>query len=98
MRPLMIKPVPESIEGLLLLKQIVTRLSCLKLKRSVHPLMPAVLLRIARLNPFQLDAKPNPPDGKSGHIPCRIAARKGNPVITSYRRRNAVLLEGFFED
>ena len=48
----------EVIELVLLLKKAkARRLGCLLLQRQVHPLMPAVLLWIARLNAFDIDSK-----------------------------------------
>ncbi len=48
----MIEPVSELVEQLLLLEQIVSGSCGLELESPMHPLMPAILLRISRLNSF----------------------------------------------
>ncbi len=62
-RALVVEDFEEVIEPGLLLKEIQTsRLGGFFLQREMHAFMTAVLLRMARLNPFNADAQPEPPD------------------------------------
>jgi hypothetical protein len=57
----------KEIEGSLLQEQISGRgLRSFSLERSVHPLVPTVLLRVSRLDAFGTDAESNPPDRELG--------------------------------
>jgi hypothetical protein len=61
-RAFVVELVPEVIELPLLKPEVPRRRLCrLLLQRPVHPLMLAVLLRVARLNQIQLDPKVDPP-------------------------------------
>ena len=66
MRTLVVVLVDEVLELILLLqKRARWRFGSGLLKRLVHALMSAVLLRVARLYALDMDAKTQPPHGKS---------------------------------
>ena len=59
MRPLLVVLRDERVEPRLLLEHIRRRrLGGFVLQREVHALVPAVLLRLAGLNPLDLNAEP----------------------------------------
>lgn len=63
--PLVIEDIPELVEPALLSPQVFPRrLRCPSFERSVHPLMPAVLLRLSGLDLLRPDPQLNPPDGE----------------------------------
>ncbi len=62
MRSLAVELGYEVIELRLLLGEVLTRwLGGLQLQCQVHALMPAILLRIARFDPFNANPQPQPP-------------------------------------
>jgi hypothetical protein len=65
MRPLVVVLAGKVFKLVLLLQESVCRrLGGRLLKREMHTLMAAVLLRIARLYPFDVDAQAQPPHGE----------------------------------
>ncbi len=63
MRPFGIELADEGIEAVLLLQAVeARRAGCLLLEGEMHALVAAVLLRMARLDAFDRDAEPKPPD------------------------------------
>jgi hypothetical protein len=47
----------------------------------VHAFVPAVLLRLAGLNPFDLDPQTEPPDGELAEpIECAVGDANGTPL------------------
>ena len=62
MRPLLVVALDERIEPRLLLQHVgCGRFRGLRLEGQVHPLMPAVLLGMARRDALDLDAQAQPP-------------------------------------
>ena len=59
----------------------------------MHALMTAVLLRMARLNPFNADAQPQPPDGQLAQIEQGVGGSEGHTVVTADVARQATLLK-----
>ncbi|MDR6817447.1 hypothetical protein J2X76_002623 [Neorhizobium sp. 2083] len=75
--PLGVEFLDEIVEASLLLQEIVSgRLGCFKFQCQMHALMAAVLLRVARLDAFNVDvdAEPEPPDRQAD--PLHIAVRQ----------------------
>jgi hypothetical protein len=63
MWPLVVILFDESVEARLLLQDVRRgRLGGLRLQRQMHPLMPAILLRMAGLDALDLDPETEPPD------------------------------------
>jgi hypothetical protein len=57
----------KAIEALLLLEQVLgSGLGGFLLERQMDALMPAVLLRVGRLDAFNLDSQAQPPDRELG--------------------------------
>jgi hypothetical protein len=50
-------------------------------QREMHPLVAAVLLRVAGPDAFELDAEPQPPDGELAQAVQRVSAREREPAI-----------------
>src|ERR1700747_309064 len=95
MRPLIVVAIDEVIElGLLLQEVFSRRLGGLELQGQMHTLMPAVLLRMAGLDPLDLDAEPEPPDRQPAQSEQRIGTGKGNAVVGANGPRQAKFLEG----
>ena len=65
MRSVRVVAREEVVEPGLLLEHVRgRRLGRFSLQREAHALMPPVLLRVPRFNPFDLDPKSEPPDGQ----------------------------------
>src|SRR5688572_6846951 len=64
----------------------------------MHPLVPAVLLRMTRFDPFDADAEPEPPYRQPREPVQRVAAAERESVVGANGAREAKLLEGPFED
>ncbi len=63
MRPFGIELADKGIEAVLLLQAVEARWpGCLLFEGEMHALVAAVLLRVARLDAFDCDAEPEPPD------------------------------------
>src|SRR5436190_7355060 len=98
MRPLLVVARDEGIEARLLLQHIVRgRLGRFALQREVHPLVPTVLLWMAWLDPFDLNAQAEPPDGEFAEPVEGRRSRKGHPVVGANGRREAELFERALE-
>jgi hypothetical protein len=81
-RPLGVELFPEGVEAVLLLQAVhARRTDGFLLERAMHALVAAVLLRRARLDAFDLDAEPQPPDGKLGEGEERVGAAEGDAVV-----------------
>ena len=66
-RPVMIIVVHEFVEGVLLRSQVMARwLAGVALQGAVHAFMPAVLLRLARLDTLAPDSQAHPPHREFG--------------------------------
>jgi hypothetical protein len=76
MRPLLVVAHDEVIEAGLLLQDI-GRLRGFFLQREMHPLVPPVLFRVARLNTLELNAQAEPPHGQFAQPPLHTA----NPCV-----------------
>src|SRR5581483_7298602 len=86
-RSLMVEPISKLVEPFLLLEQIVSRLGCLELKRTMHPFVSTVLLRISRFDSLQFYSQPHPPNRQPSHIPCRIVAGEWDSIVAANCRR-----------
>src|SRR5882757_9379209 len=60
------------------------------LQRSMHPLVPTVLLRMARLDSLRRNAKPDPPHGQCGE-PTDAWRCERRPVVGADSRRQSKL-------
>ena len=82
MRPLVIELVHEGIEAGLLLEHVRRRRACrVRLQREVQTLVPAILLGMARRNPFEADTEPEPPHGQFAQPVQRVRRGEGHAVI-----------------
>src|SRR5258707_1681609 len=92
-RPLAVEDASELIEAFLLFDQgRRRRLGCRIFERSVHALMPAVLLRLGRLDPLRPDAELDPPQRqRRENSPPR--PRKRGAVLRTDRSREAKLAQ-----
>ncbi len=70
----------------------------LALEGEMPPLVPTVLLGIPGLNAIDLDAEPEPPDGKRAQAIEGVGRGEGHPVVGADRLGQAEFLEGAFED
>jgi hypothetical protein len=83
----------------LLLQEIgASRLGGLQLQRQMHALMPAILLRVARLDALDVDTEPEPPDGEPRQIEQSVGASERHSVVGSDRLGQAELLEDAIEN
>src|SRR5258707_10544667 len=88
-RPLAVEDASELIEAFLLFDQgRRRRLGCRIFERSVHALMPAVLLRLCRLRPPRPDSQLDPPQRQRRETPPRPRRKKG-PLCGKERPRPA---------
>src|SRR5262249_36867154 len=94
MRALGIELAKESIEALLLLQAVKAwRPGGLVLEGEMHTLVPAVLLRMARLDAFDRDAEPEPPHRQLGEIEQGVGTGKGHAIVGADGQRQAALAE-----
>src|SRR5262249_59527719 len=92
MRALDIELAKESIEALLLLQAVKAwRPGGLLLEGEMHTLVPAVLLRMARLDAFDRDAEPEPPHRQLGEIEQGVGTGKGHAIVGADGQRQAAL-------
>ena len=99
MRPLGIKFVYERIECFLLLKEVLAGgFGGFFLERQVHAFMAAVFLGVSRLNPFNRDAEPQPPDRQAAHPEERIAGRKRLAIVGTDGVGQSEFFEGSLKD
>src|SRR5437762_7082159 len=98
MGPLLVEGGDELIETRLLLQEVLGgRLGGLLLERQMHALMAAVLLRVARLDAFDVDPQPQPPHRQAGEAEEGVGAGKGSSVIGANRCRQAEVLKSPFK-
>ena len=65
MRPLIVEALEEVVELRLLLQEVLCgRLGGFFLQGEVHAFVTAILLRMAGLDAFDVDTKPQPPHGE----------------------------------
>jgi len=67
-------------------------------QRKMHPLMATVLLRVAGLDAFNLDAQAEPPHREFAQAVERVRGREGHAVIRANGLRQSEFLEGPLED
>lgn len=98
MGPLLIELAQEVVEAGLLLKGIHPRRpGCVLLQGPMHTLMPAILLRVTRLDAFDSDAEPEPPHRELGEIEQGIRRGEGQAVVGADGERQASLPEEMLE-
>jgi hypothetical protein len=82
MRPFGVVAGDEVVELRLLLQEVpACRLGCLQLQSQVHALVTSVLLRVARLDPLDLNAEPQPPHRELREVEQGIGAGEGHAVV-----------------
>ena len=67
------------------------------LQREVYALVAAVLLGMTRLDALDLDAEPQPPDGKLGKVEERIGAGEGDTIVGADSAWQAALAKELLE-
>ena len=98
MWPFGIEVISEFVEPPLLSAQRRgRRLSGFPFQRSMHPLVPAVLLWATWLNPFVYDAQPQPVKAQFAEAQ-QSRSRKGRTVISSNSMWHSELFHGRFAD
>src|SRR5439155_1453803 len=99
MRALLVVALDEGIEARLLLEHVrLGRPRRLSLQREMHPLVPAVLLGLARLDALDANAEPQPPHRQFAQPVERMPRRKGHPVVGANRTWEPEVLERPLED
>jgi len=68
------------------------------LQGQMHPLVPTVLLRMARLDPLDLNAQSQPPHRELAQVIERRGRREGDAVVGANDARQAEFFEGALED
>jgi len=97
-RTFVVEDLDELVEPSLLLQKIPSgRLGGLFLQREMHAFVAAVLLRVARLDPFDADAQPQPPDGQFAQVEQRVSRSEGYAVITANAGGHAALFKKPFK-
>src|SRR3954470_9067140 len=98
MRPLVIELLHERIEARLLLEDVrARRARRLVLEREVQPLMPAVLLGMARCNPLEADAEAEPPHRQLAEPVQRMRGGEGYAVVRADCFREPIFLKRALE-
>ncbi len=98
MRTFGVELVNEGIKAVLLLQAVEAwRSCCFLLQGQVHALVAAILLRMARLDTFDRNPEPEPPDRELGEIEQGIGAGEGHAVIGADGKRQAALAEQALE-
>src|SRR5258708_34344805 len=59
----------------------------------MHALMAAVLLRMTRLDPFNANTEPEPPDRKFAQVKQGMGGSEGHAVVAADTDRQAALLK-----
>ena len=99
MRPLLVILLDEGVEARLLLQSTFAAAglvaSCLQ--REMHPLMPAVLLRMAGLDALDLNPETEPPDRQFAEPVDRMGGRERHAVVGPDHPRQPKFLEGALE-
>src|ERR1700690_39771 len=99
MRPLLVEALDEGIEARLLLQHVAGgRLGGFLLQGQMHPLVPAVLLRLAWGDALDLDPETEPPDGQLTEPVDRLGGRERDAVVGPDALRQPKLLERALED
>lgn len=65
---------------------------------KMHSLVTTILFRMTGLDSFEMNSKPQPPDGEFGEAKEREACSEWDTIIGSNGLRDAVLLENSFKD
>ena len=94
MRPLVVEDLDKLVEPGLLLKKIGSRrFSGFFLQGQMHALMATVLLRMTRLDPFNANTEPEPPDRKFAQVKQGMGGSEGHTVVAADVGRQAALLK-----
>src|SRR6185312_5706251 len=98
-RTVVVEVVAEAIEACLLLGgRVGGRPRGLGLEGAVHALMPAVLLRLARVDALETDAELDPVHGKPRQAAGTGARGEGRAVVAADGTRQAELAKGLVDD
>jgi hypothetical protein len=98
MRPLVVEDFDEIVElGLLLKKVASSGLGSLFLQSEMHALVTAVLLRMARLDPLNADAEPQPPDRQLAQVKQSMSRSERNTVVAADVRGQAAFFKKPFK-
>src|SRR5260370_19651285 len=91
---LVVEDLDELVEPSLLLQKIGSRrLGGFCLQGQMHALMAAVLLRMTRLDPFNANTEPEPPDRKFAQVKQGMGRSEGHAVVAADAGRQAALLK-----
>ena len=83
-RPFLIEDVDEVIKPGLLLQEVATgRFGGFFLQGEMHALMTAILLGMTRLDAFNANAQPEPPDGEFAQVEQSVCGSEGDAVIAT---------------
>src|SRR5690606_19481055 len=94
MRPLLVELFPEGIEASLLgCEGRLGRSRALRLKRSVHPFVTAILVGPRGLNALMLDAQLHPPDAKLAEA-AEAMTHERSAVVGGDRPRQSIATKG----
>src|SRR5436305_6684221 len=93
-RPLLVVDAPKLVEAFLLGRPAPGRRTRrLLLQRPMHPFVPAILLRVARLNALQANSQLEPAHREARQASQRAGAGKRTAIVRPYRLRQPVLLK-----
>src|SRR5260370_40984332 len=93
-RTLVVEDLHELVEPSLLLQKIGSRrLGGFSLQGQMHALMAAVLLRMTRLDPFNANTEPEPPDRKFAQVKQGVGRSEGHAVVAADAGREGALLK-----
>ena len=94
MRTFLVKDFDEVIEAGLLLQEVCSGgLGGFFLQREMHALMAAILLGMARLDPFDTNAQAEPPDRELAQVKQGVSGSEGHAVIAADVGGQAALLK-----
>src|SRR2546430_493778 len=89
-----VEDLDELVEPSLLLQKIGSRrLGGFSLQGQMHALMAAGLLRMTRLDPFNANTEPEPPDRKFAQVKQGMGGSEGHAVVAADVGRQAALLK-----
>ncbi len=98
MRTFLVKDFDEVIEAGLLLQEVCSGgLGGFFLQREMHALMAAILLGMARLDPFDTNAQAEPPDRELAQVKQGVSGSEGHAVIAADVGGQAALLKKPFK-
>jgi hypothetical protein len=98
MRTFVIEDFDEVVEPGLLLQEVASgRLGGFFLQGQMHALMAAILLGMARLDPFDANPQPEPPDRELAQVKQGVCRSEGHAVVTADVGRQAALLKKPFK-